>query len=344
MTKHKWIYWVKLITGILIVAFLYREVNRRESIIQALQNTDLVNVLICLLLLIPNIFLAYLKWRYLLKHRYPDTPSREVFGSLMFGYTLGLVTPGRLGELGRGLFFQGKDRLVITGLNVLDKAANQVVVFTLGGTALALMIAQKQLFHLTFPAALLGAGAVLIALFWLILLNPGRVRRLLAGFRKRLRPESKLGVMLSAYDHLTRKDTLIVLLLTGLWFLVILFQYHVLVRAFTDVSFLQSWQAVSATLFVKTLLPLTFGDLGIRESVSVYFYSQFAVSQAAVFNASLLIFLINFLLPALSGIYYVFQLREARNGCRAAAEAASETQTAGEAYPAPNLPYEKPTE
>lgn len=340
MAKHKWIYWIKLVTGVLIVGFLFREIDRRESILEALQNTDISNVVICLLLLIPNVFLAFLKWRYLLKNRFPEVAGRAAFGSLMFGYTLGLVTPGRLGELGRGLFFPRRERLTITGLNLLDKAANQICVFTLGCAALGVMIYQQRLVQWDYLSILLGTGLFLVALGWLALMNPRRMRRLFSRFYHRLKPESKLKIILGAYDQLTRKDILVVMSLTLLWFAVIILQYHVLVRAFTQVSLLESWQAVSATLFAKTLVPLTFGDLGIRESISVFFYSQFAVSQAAVFNASLLIFLINFLLPALSGIYYVFQLREARNGRRSAPA----DVPAGQNGMAAHLPYEKQAE
>jgi uncharacterized membrane protein YbhN (UPF0104 family) len=61
------------------------------------------------------------------------------------------------------------------------------------------------------------------------------------------------------------------------------------------------------------LLPVTFGDLGVREGAAVFFYGLFNVPEAAVFNTALLIFLINFLLPALSGSVYLFKLREYRN-------------------------------
>ena len=80
---------------------------------------------------------------------------------------------------------------------------------------------------------------------------------------------------------------------------------------------------VSAMLFVKTLLPVTFGDLGIREGIAVFFYGFFAVSEAAVFNASLLIFVLNFLLPALLGTFYLFKLRELKQNNTSTSTASS---------------------
>lgn len=307
--RNRWIYWIKLLAGIALVVVLFQEINRRESILSVLQETDLANILLCIMLLIPNIFLAFLKWRYLLRRRYQDTTSYEVFGSLLFGYTLGLVTPGRLGELARGLFFTNKDRLIITGLNLLDKAANQIVIFTLGGISLGFMILKQNIWEVKNILPLLLTGSLIIIISWLIILNPDKARRLLAFLNSKLPRKFNFSTLISAYDQISLKDILVVVGLTLAWFIVIVLQYHILVLAFTDAAFTESFQAVTAMLFVKTLVPLTFGDLGIREGVSVFFYSQFGVSQAAVFNASLLIFLINFLTPALSGLYYVLQVK-----------------------------------
>ena len=309
--RLRWIYWLKLLAGIALIATLYREIDRRESILEAFRTTDWWNILFCLLLLIPNIYLAFLKWRYLLKNRFENTKNSEVFGSLLFGYTLGLVTPGRLGELARGLFFSDRDRTVITGLNLLDKAANQIIIFTLGGLSLVLMIIYHSVWEFSSVLPFVVAGGIVLAISWMIILNPETTKKLLRKVSSRLSPESKFISLVKAYDDIRFKDILVVLSLTLLWYVVIVLQYHILVLAFTNVAFSESFQAVTAMLLVKTLLPLTFGDLGIREGVSVFFYSQFAVSQAAVFNASMVVFLINFLTPALSGLYYVFKVKEA---------------------------------
>jgi uncharacterized membrane protein YbhN (UPF0104 family) len=314
MKNNRWIYWLKLFAGIVLLIILYRKINHRESILEAFLVTDWLNIVICGLLLIPNVFLAFLKWRYLLKNRFSDITDREAFGSLLFGYTLGLVTPGRLGELGRGLFFTNKNKLTVTGLNILDKLANQAVFFTLGGIALALFVFRQGVWDTEEALPFLIIGGMLIAILWVLILSPARVKKILKKISKKSAPGAKLHTLITAYDRITPKDSIAVLGLSLLWVLVITAQYHILVLAFTKVSLWESLQAVNATLLTKALLPFTFGDLGIREGIAVFFYSQFQVSPAAVFNASLLVFLINFLIPAISGIYYVFQLREMRNG------------------------------
>ena len=112
-----------------------------------------------------------------------------------------------------------------------------------------------------------------------------------------------------AINQLTLPNKLTVLAFTVFWFCIIILQYHFLVLSFTDVWLFQSIIAVSATLLTKTLIPLTFADIGIREGILVFFYSQFGVANSAAFNASILIFLINFMIPGITGFYYVAKLK-----------------------------------
>ena len=56
-------------------------------------------------------------------------------------------------------------------------------------------------------------------------------------------------------------------------------------------------------MFVKTIIPpITFGELGIREGASVYFLTQMGETASIGFNASILLFIINLLIPALIGV------------------------------------------
>jgi len=56
-------------------------------------------------------------------------------------------------------------------------------------------------------------------------------------------------------------------------------------------------------MFVKTVIPpISLGELGIREGASVFFLTKFGELPSVAFNASIFLFLINILLPALVGL------------------------------------------
>ena len=67
--------------------------------------------------------------------------------------------------------------------------------------------------------------------------------------------------------------------------------------------------AISATMLVKSLLPISIGDLGIRESAAIFFLGKIGVHESTAFNASILLFLINLLIPSLVGLVLVLKYR-----------------------------------
>ena len=89
-------------------------------------------------------------------------------------------------------------------------------------------------------------------------------------------------------------------------------QLFILILAFEKISPLQSFAASSSAMLVKTLLPISLGDIGIRESASVYFYAKMGISKATAFDASFILFILNILFPSFVGLVIV--LRDKWNG------------------------------
>jgi uncharacterized membrane protein YbhN (UPF0104 family) len=54
------------------------------------------------------------------------------------------------------------------------------------------------------------------------------------------------------------------------------------------------------------LLPISFGDLGVRETATVFFVSLIGGQKTTGFNASILIFLINLAFPSFIGFLLLF--------------------------------------
>jgi len=310
--RRFWIYWLKLLVAFLLLGIIYREINRYESIIEAFSAANRINLILALLLLIPNIFLATFKWRYLLRTKYPNCSIKEAFDSLLFGLSLGLVTPGNLGELARGLYFSNRDKVAITGLNFFDKLCNILLLVTIGFFAINRLIFSQFDWpnFIVFPLSILSFFVII--LFWMIMLNPGWMVRVFGKNFMRLSESSLYQNLSSVFGSMTQRNIYTLLGYTLIWFIIIILQYHILVLAFTEVTLFQSLQAVPAILFTKVLLPVSFADLGIREGVAIFYYSLFNISKVAVFNASITIFVINFLIPACLGSYFVFKLRNSK--------------------------------
>lgn len=305
---RSWVYWIKIVVGILLLFILYKKINQSESVFAVLGDVKPFYVLFSSLLLIPHVFIAFLKWRYLLRTRFADISTGEIFGSLLFGITLGMVTPGNLGELGRGLFFQKRNKMIITGLTVLDKLTNMLVIATLGFLSICFIILRQPGWQTEGVFVTAFAGAAGLVAVWVSLFKSNWIKGMITKISLRYPKNSKLQAFMDVFVHIKQKDVFAILGLTLIWFMIITFQYHILISGFTRVDLIQSFQGVTAAIFTKMLLPISFGGLGIREGVTVFYFSFFNISRAAVFNASLIIFFINFMVPAIAGFYYLLQL------------------------------------
>ena len=63
--------------------------------------------------------------------------------------------------------------------------------------------------------------------------------------------------------------------------------------------------AVPAVFALKTLLPIAFLDLGVREASAVLVFSALNVAEEPALVASILVFGLNVLLPALAGCIWI---------------------------------------
>jgi uncharacterized protein (TIRG00374 family) len=308
--KNKKIIWyLKLVVGLLLLYFLYRNIYQHQRLIEVLNSASLNYIVFSFFLMFLNIFIQFIKWRYILHTYYQDIPNSLVIKSLLFGITLGFITPGNLGELGRALYFKKYDRMIITGLNIVDKLSGILIFTTIGLFSLNYFLVNQFQWAKWLGISLTMFNFLVILVLWLLALNPHWLYRIFSRFNGKPGKGLQLKNMIMGIQHLSRRDSTIILAIALLWFIVIICQYHFLILAFYRVSFLQSFLAVSAALFTKVVLPISIGDLGIREGATVYYYSLVAVPKTAAFNTAFLIFFINFLIPAIIGSYFIFRMR-----------------------------------
>lgn len=108
---------------------------------------------------------------------------------------------------------------------------------------------------------------------------------------------------LRTFKLLSGKTSLEVSLNTFFTYLTYIAQYGFLVAAFSN-----GWDIITyfwlgmLIFFAKAVIPpVTFGELGIRESASVFFAVKLGLSSAVGFNAAIFLFFINVLLPSMPG-------------------------------------------
>ncbi len=245
-----------------------------------------------------NLGLQLMKWRTLLLGLEVLPPGKQILRSWFLGLLLGLLTPGRLGEHGRILFLRDIPRSRLLTLSLLERAASSVVTVFLG---LACLLALP---HSWFPglprqAILVYAGVsfLLHLLALAVLLRPVLLGGLLDRL-PRLREHRRLQEARAALAGIAPSHRLALLGWSLAFWLCFTGQFVLLIRSLGFEHSL-SWAAAGGTFLLNALFPISFGNLGLRELFSAALFQSIGAEAALAVGASLLLFSINMLLPAL---------------------------------------------
>jgi uncharacterized membrane protein YbhN (UPF0104 family) len=163
------------------------------------------------------------------------------------------------------------------------------------------------LLHLgTVLTALIVGLAVVV--FLGLFFNPKVVPLLISRVRLKMLRRPWVQDFNEAVAVFRSRHLIIALLLSATFYLVIYLQMFLLLNAFSGVQPGDAFLGFAAMMFLKALVPIFLGDLGIREASSVYFYSLRGIAAATSLDASLLLFVINVLFPSILGLLFVPKL------------------------------------
>jgi hypothetical protein len=231
-------------------------------------------LLLCGVLGVLGIGVQWVKWQRLLRFQLPGAKWSEGLVSLLGGAALGLVTPGRIGELGRGLVL-GKKRASLALMTGVDKLSSSGITVVLGWLAAWVMVPSWRLWLVAFGVVVtVGIG---VAWRWV----PTHWRSAI----KCIKPKSSWCYVMG---------------FSLLFNLIFFAQFYTLVAAESGFD-MSVALAIPMVFALKALLPIGFLDIGVREAAAVLVFSHFGFAAELAFNASILLFAFNVCLPAVLG-------------------------------------------
>lgn len=249
-----------------------------------------------------NISAEAVKWQYLVRTTAPIS-FRLALTAVFSGITAGMITPHGIGDyVGRILFLNPENRLENIA-SVLFSRIAQLCITCITGVAAALyycFVIQLDRYMLTA----LGLGIATLLIIFLL----WRFRVFLLDKMKHvpvLKNIEKWFDQLRAYSNRLFITTLV---LSALRYSIFLTQFVILLiffRVELPIEIIVS--GAIFTFFVKSVIP-TFFDLGVRELAAVFFFSMYHIANEKVLAASISLWLINLLIPAVIGLFCMFQI------------------------------------
>jgi hypothetical protein len=232
----------------------------------------------------------------------------SVLRAVLSGSAWGLITPARVGEFaGRAFSFPESDGWAISATVFAQRVLDTAICSVLGLGALGIALHAGWLPMNTLWTTVTIVVAVVSGVLTVAVCCPGRTARLIQWAAPHAERLHRRLAFLDQIDGASGRRILHFALLRQAVFCA-LFASLVAAFGFTadpgDILV-----GIVLVFLAKFLLPsITLLDLGVREGAAVFFLGAVGVSQAAAFNAALLMFVLTGVLPALVGLPYALQL------------------------------------
>ena len=311
--KKKYIvFTAKILFAAVMMYVIVKDVNFRE-IIRAIQHP---NNRICIyagfFLLVPNLYMQWFRWHYLIGLLKKNISPKETLFSFLGGMAGGFITPGRIGEVSRYLFLPAVDPLQAAGMVILDKAYAAVPIIAVGIWGLVLMLMYIFSYNIFLSIPLVTAAVLISFMAVLLFSRPCWIRTIIYNISLIFPYRDKAKRFMKCFDLLSIVHARNMLLYSLILYSIYIAQFILFAHAFQPMVLTTSLTATVTTMFVKTLLPISFADIGIREGAAVYFFTQFNVTKVTAFNSSILLFAVNVLVPSVLGLVVIIFYRNTR--------------------------------
>ncbi len=286
--------------GLAIFAYIVYSVGL-EKIINILTKVDPFYLSISLLFPLPTIILKALRWKFIISYLNTDYNFLKSIKVWLIGSTLGIITPGHLGDFSRS-FYLHRD----TGMS-LGKSFSTTVLDRFFDIAVLLVLSVFGIIYIliTYSVSLFTPTIVVVFIFFGIFLL-GVIKRkfisfLLKPFFNFLTPQKYKSSLIEGFNEFYKGLKIILewrkfAVLSGLsivsWFVSIL-QGLIILKAFgIDAPFLFLLSVFPIEVLIS-LLPITISGFGTRELTFIFFFSIIGVAADTVIAFSLIsVFLI----------------------------------------------------
>tara|TARA_B100001971_G_C18220592_1_gene556880 strand:- start:362 stop:1339 length:978 start_codon:yes stop_codon:yes gene_type:complete len=311
---------LKIVIVVLALYFLYGKLTSKQSIegfdIDFIKQTIFTNIPLVVLVFIMmffNWFVEAVKWRFLItkiEQVSMVTSLRAVFS----GITVSVFTPNRMGEYGGRVFCLEKaDRIEGVIITILGSMAQFLTTIFFG--SIGILFLNNYLPDLE-KLFLKIEVAYPIMLFLLLLLNSLLLLlfhniSIISNLMDKFGWFKKYKKYKDVFTYYNSQELLVVFILSVIRYLIFTTQFFILLKLFVvEISYFDASILTMVMLFVISIIPtIAISEIGIRASVAVYLFGLISLNTLGILSATFVLWVINLLLPAIIGTFFVFTLK-----------------------------------
>lgn len=303
--------WLNYVFGgaisILLLWGIYLQIEKqlhKIDLSKALEHGPDYLLWITIVLMPVNLLLEAKKWHLLAGSAQPLTFKHALY-SYLAGIAISIVTPNRLGEYpGRLLYLKRKNTLRLVGVSILGAAAQMFTLFLYGFAGL---IYYNMAYPGTFQGiVLVTAGIITVVLAfvyfrfdsWMPVIEKIKWLKKYNLYRKLLR-------------RFTSREQLTILCISILRYGIYTAQYLILLNWMNIHTPVIEGFLMSALFFwlIAIIPSVTIIELGERGQVGLFLFHHFSDNTVGILAATVGIWCINLILPAILGSILLFRMR-----------------------------------
>ncbi len=305
---------LKWIIGFVAFWYIYQQIiaSGRQDWWSAFESTfqdrhQLPWLFIAVILMPINWSLEAVKWKRLVQHL-EQISFFTSFRAVCSGITVSMFTPNRIGEYaGRVFVLKSESRIQAAIATVIGSIGQLVVTVCVGTVATIAVSIGSQLFSAVLLVPILFLLSLISLLFLVFFI---RIQRVSQWFHRLPMPASwkQHGAVFSQYPM---SQTCWLLVISLLRYLVFSLQFYLLMRYFgVPVLLFQAFAGIAVVYLIMAIAP-TFAitELGVRGSVALLVFSPMVTQTDGVVYAASLLWMINLIVPALVGCFFVFDFK-----------------------------------
>lgn len=306
--KNIFLFLLKILISGGLISFILRFINP-ASIMQSLKNANLLFIMLAIAFLVINLCMQFLKWELTCNYTLNEYSRKKILRSLFYGFAAGSFTPARIGEyFGRNIALKNKSVLAVTTSTLIEKLFPLLILAFTGSVSSVIYLNYFYHIHFYITFSLLIILFSIFYFIFLLLTHPAAWNNFIPGKVKHLRWVSKYAAGLTMLQNLDKIYFTKMLFYSSIFVLTFLVQFAFLIAAFSNNFLLLKyiWAAVLIMFSKSFVPPVSIGEIGVREGISVFYLTQMGELNSTAFNAAIFLFLINVLLPALIGMFLMF--------------------------------------
>lgn len=267
-------------------------------------------LVLAFILLVLEIIIKSLRWQVILSSLDIVIPKINCLSLYWLGLFIGIITPGRLGELIKVYFLKNKGHHVFRSFFsiILDRTIDILILLFFGLLIFFFFLKDIGIYIIFFGLILL----LVIIFIFLLIDQRSYLHKITGQLIQKIFP-----VDFKDYSRFTfhkfwqgikslKKSQVIyffIYLIIG-WFLYFLAKYVIALSLGVDLSFINI-AMISILVAIVTILPISIAGLGTREAAVIYLFGLFDLTMEAALLFSLLIFTVDILTISLGLIFYL---------------------------------------